>query len=234
MKHIAKSLVVVGAMAAASSVSADVIADFNPYIGADYYQAWMKPKGDYNKILAKNFPGATLYVGTKFAEGFGLELGYDWSGNQKKSFDLPAGSTLFSGTTPGGVSGWTKVRRTGGHLDLVGFLPVAECFELTGSVGFGWVQPKITSTATATGGAAATGNVASAISSLSGKGRGVLRVGVGASYMVTDMVGLRAKLSWESSSSLRANGNQQFVALAFGQKPFKSTTALAAGAFVKF
>ena len=145
MKHIAKSLVVAGAVMAASSVSADVIADLNPYIGAEYYQAWMKPKGDYNKVLPKDFPGATIYVGTKFHENFGIELGYDWSARKKKDYTVVSGSGFFGGprTT---FSGSTKVRRTGGHIDLVGFLPVAECFDLLGSIGFGWVQAKINTT----------------------------------------------------------------------------------------
>lgn len=234
MKHIAKSLVVAGAMIAAGSVSADVLADLNPYIGADYYQAWMKPKGDYTKILPKDFPGATLYVGTKFHENFGIELGYDWSAQKKKDFNLAKGSTLFSTGAAGltnPVSGSVKVRRSGAHIDLVGFLPVAECFDLIGSVGFGWLQTKLTTSAVST---SATSQHTSAVNSLSGKGRGVLRVGVGGSYMVTDMVGLRAKLSWESTSSLRVNGNGYFTSLAFGQNPYKSTTALAIGAFVKF
>ena len=234
MKNIAKSLVITGAMIAAGCANADVIADLNPYIGADYYQAWMKPKGDYTKLLPKDFPGATIYVGTKFHENFGIELGYDWSARKKKDFSIGANSALFSSTIANNqvFSGTTKVRRSGGHLDLVGFLPVAECFDLIGSVGFGWVQTKFTTTINNTVTAPMT--QASAVSSMSGKGRGVLRVGVGGSYMVTDMVGLRAKLSWESTSSVRANGNQNFTTLNFGQKPYKSTTALSVGAFVKF
>jgi len=234
MKQIAKSLVITGAMIAAGCANADVIADLNPYIGADYYQAWMKPKGDYNTLLPKDFPGATLYIGTKFHESFGIELGYDWSARKKKDFSIGAGTTMFGSTIAANqaFSGTTKIRRSGGHLDLVGFLPVAECFDLIGSVGFGWVQTKFTTTINTALTAATT--QASAVSSMSGKGRGVLRVGVGASYMVTDMVGLRAKVSWESTSSVRVNGNQNFTALNFGQKPYKSTTALSVGAFVKF
>lgn len=213
---------------AAGSVSADVIADLNPYIGADYYQAWMKPKGDYNKVLPKDFPGATIYVGTKFHESFGIELGYDWSARKKKDFTVQSGTGFFGGPK-NTFSGSTKVRRTGGHIDLVGFLPVAECFDLLGSIGFGWVQTKINTTINGP----VTGH-ASALQSMSGKGRGVFRVGVGGSYMVTDMVGLRAKLGWESTSSLRANGNQAFTSFGFGQKPYKGTTSVSVGAFVKF
>ncbi len=230
MKQIAKSLVIAGAIVAASSVSADMMADFNPYIGADYYQAWMKPKGDYNQVLPKDFPGATLYVGTKFHENFGVELGYDWSAQKKKDFNLPANANFF-GTVQNAFSGTAKVRRTGGHLDLVGFLPVAECFDLIGSVGFGWVQTKI-DTGTVTN--ANVSRRGSAVNSLSGKGRGVFRIGVGGSYMVTEMIGLRAKLGWESTSSLRVNGNQNFTTLGMPNNPYKGTTSLTLGAFVKF
>ena len=48
------------------------------------------------------------------------------------------------------------------------------------------------------------------------------------------MVGIRAKLSWESTSALRVNGNQAFTNFGMDPKAFKGTTALTAGAFVKF
>lgn len=230
MKHLAKSLVVAGAVLAAGSASAGMMGDISPYIGIDYQQSWMKGNGDWRKVFPDNYKGASLYVGTKFHEYFGLELGYDWSAREKENLNLAAGSTLFGNTLTAAATGTAKVRRTGGHLDLVGFLPVADNFELTASLGYGWIQPKVEMTINNP--AANVNN--SALASVSGKGKSVFRVGVGGSYMLTDMVGLRARLGWESTSSLRLKGNTDFTNGRYDTKGFKGTTSLRVGAFVKF
>ncbi len=229
MKHIAKSLLVVGAMMAAGSASA-TMGDVSPYIGVDYAQSWMKGNGDWNKLFSDDYKGASIYVGTSFHENFALELGYDATSREKKDINLAAGTTLFGNTLTQNVTGNVKIRRTGGHLDLVGLLPVADNFALTGSVGYGWVQPKVEVNV---GTPAATVNH-SALASISAKGKSVFRLGVGGSYMVTDMVGLRARVGWESTSSLRLKGNTDFINGNYNEKAFKGTTALRAGVFVKF
>lgn len=235
MKNIVKSLMVVGAMAAAGVANADWCDCIQPVIGADYYQAWMKGKGSYNQVYPKSYPGATIYVATKFSECFGLELGYDWSARKSKNFTFGTGTSFFGNTiTDSGVTGNTKLRRTGGHLDLVGFIPLCDCWELFGSLGYGWVQTKVTTTITSVGPSTTSANLSSALLSVSGKGRSVFRVGVGALYMVTDCVGLRAKLGWESTSSLRVDGNTAFNNLGFNNKAYKGSATVAAGAFVKF
>jgi hypothetical protein len=224
MKHLVKSIVAATALAAASGVNADLMADLCPVIGIDYYQVWMKGNNAYSRLTPKSYPGASIYVGTRFYENFGLELGYDWSTRKKHSWTVPAGATAAAGN----ITGTTKIRRNGGHLDLVGFLPVADCFDVFGSIGYGWVQTKISNSAS--------GNSAmsSAIASISSKGKSVLRLGIGANYMVTDFVGIRGKLGWETTSNIRLKGNANFTNLGFSKKGFKDSGTLALGAFVKF
>ncbi|HXH54600.1 MAG TPA: outer membrane beta-barrel protein [Gammaproteobacteria bacterium] len=231
MRHIAKSLVMVGALLAANSATAE---EMFPYLGVDYTQTFMRARSDWNLIFPKSYPGASAYVGTRFHENFGVELGYDWSTRRTKDYLLPAGSSFFDGrvTSPNGLRGSTKIRRTGGYLDLLGTLPVAECVELLGSLGFGWVQSKIVTSFNAeTAGATST---RSAISSVSGKGRGVFRLGFGGIFMVTESVGVRAKINWASTSTLRLKGNDAFNNLGYDAKGFKGSTALLAGIFVRF
>ncbi len=230
MKRWLKAIAVLGVGLAATSAGADDADDVTPFLGVDYYHAYMKGRNSWNSIFPNSYPGGTFYVGTKFHQYFGLELGYDWSLKQKKEWALPAGSNFF-GTVQQSISGTTKVQRSGGHLDVVGYLPVAESVELIGSLGFGWIQTKIQTTFDVVPGATVEG---SSLASVSGKGRGVFRVGVGANYMLTDIVGMRAKVGWESTSTLRIEGNQTFTAAQYDTKAFKGTTALAVGLFVKF
>lgn len=223
MKHIVRSLVIAGAVMAASSAGAETLfGDFNPYVGADYYQVWMKGKDitgvadSGKKLFPKSYPGATLYVGNKFTESFGLELGLDASAQEKKDFSGSYGvpAVLFSGTT--------KVRRTGWHLDVVGFIPMNECVNLLGSIGYGWLRPKTDVESTPAVGI-----------SFKAKDHSVVRVGAGADWMATDVFGVRAKLGWETTSMLRFNQTSPGVS---DQKVklFKDSLTLAVGAFFKF
>jgi len=234
MRHIAKSLVVMGSLLAAGSASA-MFDDISPLIGVDYYHAWTKGKNDYSQVFPKSYPGFTVYLGAKFCEYWGLELGFDSSGRKKKDFTLASGTSFFNGTTgTAPIVGQTKIRRQGGHLDVIGYLPLVDCLELTGSLGYGWVKPQITTAVSSQAGDGTGSALATALNSLRGKGKSVFRIGVGLSYMVTDMVGLRAKVGWETTSSLRVEGNQSFSNLGFSNKGFKSSTTLNVGAFVKF
>jgi len=207
---------------------ADEYDDISPYLGVDFKQAYMKGQGGWKPIFPNTYPGASFYVGTKFHQYFGLELGYDWSVKQKKEWNLPAGSSFF-GSTAQGTSGTTKIERNGAYLDLVGFLPVADCLEIMGSTGLGWVQTKIESNFSTT-----TTPESGALASVAGKGRMVFRVGIGALYMITDVVGVRAKMGFEGTSALKLVGNQAFSTYGYNEKGFKGTTAFAVGAFFKF
>lgn len=231
MKHIGKNLMVAGALLMAGAANAE---EMFPYIGADISQTFMRARSQWNLIFPKSYPGASLYVGTRFHQNFGLELGYDWSGRVKKDYVLPTGTSFFGGTVTAvnGLRGNTKISRTGGYLDLLGTLPVAECFELLGSLGVGWVQTKITTSfSSETAGAS---SASSAIASTSGKGRCVPRLGIGGIFMVTESVGVRAKINWAGTSSLQLKGSPLFDSLGYEKKGFKGSTSLLAGIFVRF
>lgn len=231
MRHL-KKIIAVSALTAVSSANADFITELNPFIGVDYYHVLMKGERNYGQIFPKNFPGATIYVGTKLHNCLGIEIGYDWSNQKSRKWALPSDSIFFSSVVrTHGISGTTKIRRTGGHLDILGYLPVADCFEIFGSLGYGWVQARIHTTLNVP---ATSGVTSSAISSLTDKGRGVLRVGLGGNYFLNDYVGVRIKLGWETTSRLRVQGNTNFSALGFSTKVWKDSITGAIGTFVKF
>src|SRR5581483_749899 len=50
-----------------------------PYIGIDYYQVWMHTKSDWQQLFGKTYPGASVYLGAKFCDSFGVEFGGMWS-----------------------------------------------------------------------------------------------------------------------------------------------------------
>lgn len=222
MKNIAKSLVVAGTVMVAGAAVADM-AEFCPSIGVDYYQAWMKgnkgPAALRGAFPKDSYPGATVYVAAKFMENFGVELGGDFSSRKTRN-------SIYNDTGFLPVNGAlrTRVRRTGGHLDLMGFLPVADCTELFASLGVGVLKAKTDATVNGIG------------LPVSSKTKGLLRVGVGASYMVTPEFGVRAKVGFENTRRLTVTeGTAPTGFRSYGTfKPFANSTTLAVGVFYKF
>jgi hypothetical protein len=232
MNYISKSLIILGVLGAASSANAYLIDRFCPMVGIDYYQVWSRPKDDYSKIFPQSFPGATYYIGAKFLDYFGIEIGYDGSAKKSKRWNLLSGQSFMNVPVSNNFSGSSSVRRTGGHIDIIGYLPIIEKLDYFVTIGYGWVQTKIEEINMNV----IPGSVrhSSAIASLSGKGQSILRVGLGANYMVNNCVGLKAKLGYEKSSSLRVNGNAEAVALNYGSKLYRASGTLSVGAFIKF
>lgn len=231
MKFVGKNVLMLSTLMVAGAASADMFGSFEPYLGADYYQTWTRGQGDWKKIFPRSSRGATTYIGTRFCQNLGLELGYDMLVRTKKDWSLIGGSAFFNGVVPNtGLTGTTKVRRSGVHLDLLGFLPITDCFDLFASVGYGLAQNKVDVTLST----ASSSNQSSALASVFGKKRSVLRAGLGGSLMVNNMLGLRAKLGWETTSTLHVQGNEAFTSLGYRSKGWKDTIALSIGAFVKF
>lgn len=209
--------------------------DVSAYIGVDYYQAFMKSTAFWNQLFPSNFPGANFYLGTQFHENFAIEVGYLWSVRQNKDWTLTQGQQFFNSSVNANFSGKTHLQRTGAYIDLIGILPVAECTDLMGFIGTGWDQPKIEIRNLNVNPGAAIPN-SSAIAAVSGKGRGVFRLAVGLRYLLTDIIGLRFKLGWESTTTLHVsgNGNPYFLQFGYNQRAFKGSTTLSAGAFIMF
>jgi hypothetical protein len=215
-------------MIAATSANAALIDDMSPLAGIDYQQIWMQGKGDWNNLFPKSFPGATAYVGARFCECLGVELGYDWGAKESKNFTLPAGSSFFGQTVTTAVTGTARVRRQGGHLDLIGYLPIVDCIELMGVIGVGYVYPKVSiSTSGVT-------PLDSGLQSVATKGKTVARIRLGGNYMFTECIGVRALVGWESTSSLRLKGNNNFSISNLNNKGWRGSTTVATGVFVKF
>lgn len=209
-----------------SGVFAD---DFNPYTGIDYQQTWMKANTNglftTKNITPKSYPGANAYIGTKFAENFGIELGAGSTTNKKKNWSEPEEILGVDGT----VAGNTKIRLSNFYLDLIGFLPITENTEIFGSVGASLVKAKIAINFLTFNGSQLTSAQLSDLGgqlSISTNLKTVLRFGIGANYMITDSIGVRGKLGLENTSNLKPKNSSQ--------KLFKNSQTFLVGAFFRF
>lgn len=235
MRQYINSLLMAGSLVAMGSANADPTIALTPYIGIDYYQVSMKPRTFYQQIFPSSFPSVSFYIGTKFHPNFSFEVGYGWSAKKSKQWVVSNGQPIFSSASNATFSGKTSIRRSSGYFDLVGYLPVydiCDAFEFIFSIGYGWVQSQIATTMNIVPRAAIPHS--SAIASLASKGRSTYRGGVGVNYMVNEVYGVRAKVGWENTNTLRIHGNNYFDQLGYGVRSFKGSITLTLGAFFKF
>jgi opacity protein-like surface antigen len=207
MKRVLKNVVFLGAALASSLVAAEWNDDIAGIVGVDYKWTSSRGRSNFSGRFPKNYSGASVYLGTRFCENYGLELGYDWAG--KKTRTTSSATTVATGTgtlvIPNGLA--TTVRLSQWRLDLNGYLPIGcDGFDLIGSVGLGIVRSRIsefspTAVTLGTTTVLAANNIRS-----NSRTRAIWRLGVGAQYMLTCNVGVRAMYRYEGLSGFNHNG----------------------------
>jgi len=202
MKNLNKSLLLIAVLGMPTAVLGETcVSESNWVLGLDYYQAWRGVKRNLHRVLPSSFPGGTFYVGGKW-DCLGFEFGYDSSVNVKKNWTLApgtrVGNNLIALRT---VHGKSRVRFSGLHFDVLGYLPLDPCMEFFGAIGYGRANG--------------------------------LRLGVGLNYMVTECLGVRAKLGYEHNASIHVNNTVENSVLDQRQ-PFTHAGTVSLGGFVRF
>jgi opacity protein-like surface antigen len=228
MKKVVKSLVLASTVLVVSNVQAEMMGDMKPYAGAEVKYSKVKGNNDWQNMLPKNQPGMGVFLGSKFHPNFGAELGYDWSWRKSKDYTQATGASLF-GVAASGVSTSSRVSISGPHIDLNGYLPIDQAFEVVGGVGVAYLRTKLQVTT------ATVGNLGSALNSVQGKSRAALRLNAGVQYKVSDMVGVRLRALWENTKSLRIKHNSAANPAVVGTyKPFNNSFGGGLSAYVMF
>ena len=228
VSKIAKSLLVAGAIMGVNSANAMMnFEEVSPYFGADYEWSHMKGAGasqlnmhehvqSLNRFYPKSYSGANIYLGGRWCD-WGIEVGYDVTGRKTRRQRVPVsrisgpadqfevfGAPTFGALVPGDTLS-VRVKQTGWHLDFNGYLPLCDCWELIGTVGLGWVKPKLSITGTHLPANVITPGVLNDSLRLSTKYRGMFRLGAGVQYMVTECIGFRGLIRWKNTDKLRVN-----------------------------
>jgi hypothetical protein len=252
MKRLTQSLVVAFCVSAIDTVGANgFFNDFSPYIGIDAKGQSSEGRGQWKHILSEDYYwGGTVYVAGKIWEYFGLEAGYSRTADRSKTHLFGTGEDFYGNGDTGGASMKVTNRFSSWHVDMNGFFPLDECWDIVGSVGYGWVKPEIKVRIPAVAAPGINPNLfttpgffprdADALSTIHGKTKGVLRLGVGVQAMVDDCMGLRLMARWENTGSTRIHGNfdqrdrRSTIDYNALKKMFKDTYSVALGIFWKF
>ena len=211
--------------------------NYDTYMGVNFKQNWIKPRGGWNNLFVKEQPGFNVYFGWRFHPNFGAELGYEWTDNKPKAFAVQPGSTLLGVLNNSGapVTLTGKVRFKTGAADLNAFIPL--CAEPLWedvipegiiSVGVAGMKAsmKIFSTTPAT-------PFSNQFTTIQGRSKAVYRAGLGVQALIIENFGIRVLWRVESTSFLR--GRNSLITTNNGTRViFKNANTLAAGLFFKF
>ncbi len=155
-----------------------------------------------NNLFKENYPQGNIYVGTKFNDCFGVELGYEATNQRDRTASTVSGDPYLGQVVPLGVNFTTETKSKikGFHANLVGFWPIWEeyCVSLIGSLGVANLKLDATHVQTTLNGAP-NPNIAQTFLKFS-KEKWVPRAMIGAQYMIMDQLGLRATVNWENTS----------------------------------
>lgn len=206
-----------------TAMAVNLLDDMTPFVGIDYQQRWMNGNSDWNKIFPGTYAGGSVYVGGRW-DCFAVELGYDFSGTRRRTFTFGPGQNFFN-TSFAGATVQTNLQLNGGHIDLIGFVPVVNCLEMMGVIGIGYIYPRLQVNVV---GGPFNGTT------VSGRGTTVARLRFGGNYMVTPCVGIRLLVGWESTEYLRIRSGPIFTGTGASVRGWKSSVTANAGIFVKF
>lgn len=158
--------------------------EIHPYIGMEYRYFWTNGTWSLRTFIPESYPGGSAFIGAKIIEYLGLEAGYNRTSRRHKTSLVNNGAVR------------ADVRFTAFYLDVNGYLPVALCWELIGSIGGESFKPRIR----LSGPAPANNLVITQRSN-----NIVWRFGLGAQYLLTDSFGARFMARLEPTDSMKPN-----------------------------
>jgi hypothetical protein len=241
MKKLLKYLMLAAVVSVPAISHADFLDTFCPYGGAEGKWQSIAGRSDWSNALTKSHGGGSIFLGTRFCDFLGLEVGYSELFNRTRKHTYSGTEGFFNARAAEAQTDITT-RFSSGYLDLNGYYPCFDgCFDFIGSLGISAMNPRMMVRVPAIGpnGTGFFQHDVAPLESITGITKTVFRVGAGAQYMFCDCVGLRGMVRFENTSALRARvpDRSQFDA-SFNtdalRRPFRDSISLALGIFAAF
>lgn len=201
MKHKISKVAATMLLASSLPVSAEMCSSFNPYVGADAQYRYMPFENDFGgNIFKKTSPQANFFVGNRFNEYFGFELGYNTSKKVKRDTRLGQGQSL-AGDLPFGAGEFLDIHATSKvsaiSANAQGFLPIPNIcgLDAVGSIGLARVKVNLTYDRLRD----ENGPINAGVRRTFAAHRTVMRLGAGLQYAILDNLSIRALLNWENT-----------------------------------
>lgn len=208
--------------------------DVFTYFGFNYKQFWVPPINDWPRLFVKNNPGFNFYFGARMYTFFGVEFGYEWTANKPIATLIEPGTSILGivNTNPFPVRLSAKQRLRSGYIDFNLFIPVliTHCFQPEAIMSIGWaaVRPSVRIQAFPNAEPYRT-----QLLHLNGRGKNILRVGLGVQTLIINNIGMRFMWQWQNTSTLKFQ--QSPVAYAPATRHiFKNANTLSGGIYFYF
>jgi len=133
---------------------------------------------------------AVPVLGMKFHENFGVEIGYSFNKKFKFQEDKKANANAV------GLNTNFDVKVKNAYIDLMGFMPLSEQFDLIGGIGLGHLRTKFSNKSVSASVPGTIGTVRVAT-----KSKTSWRVKLGAQYNVNNNFGIRALATYQHAGN---------------------------------
>lgn len=197
----------------AASAEADPC-NLKPYLGINAELRHMGyKKGFGTNLFKQDLPQANLYIGLKFSDWFGVELGYKQTDKKSKTaangegiFELgrpiPIGATNVSENT---------VQIKAPYINLIGFLPVCDEYplQLFGFFGVTRMSVKLKFQRTKLDEEVLTASVREFLVRDFSHRRTIVQVGTGLQYGIFNCLSVRTQIGWENTAKFNNLTNKQ-------------------------
>ena len=185
---------------------------YNPYIGLEYSQRSLNMAEGYGKgLFVKRLPQGNLLVGLKLNDYIGIEAGYSFSQSATRTAYSTAGDRVLGNLIPPNLlpdrflAAENSIRLFGPHLSINAYLPIGTSpFYGIASIGFAMLALKaqfkpIGNQASIAFTPAATEKLTRHFSSK----KLVNRIMGGMGYQITEQVGIRFLIGYETTSRFK-------------------------------
>lgn len=200
--------------------------NFNPYVGVDYQYLYVATDQNWGRVLPKNYNNFALFVGNKYHEHFGIELGfYHTIGAITKNANM----TSFNGLNASGpTSAVSKVKNKGFSAEWNVYFGLKPNLEIFSILGFVTLHSELTISSNSGT------DLANALVRVRGRNKTFLRLGLGSKYAFKNW-GMRAKLVWDDKQNLYLNtNNAQNIFATIDRKAYKQGVGLILGMYYIF
>jgi len=171
-------------------------------LGFDLKQIFVSPVGDFRNIMGADKGASAIYLAYRTQGALGYELGYTWSDRRPKTFDAAIGTQAFGATATVAELHTAKIRLKETYFDIYLHRRLSKRIEAKFGLGVGFVRegikmlhdPDIDDAL----------NIA--LDNLDGRTGITARILFGAQGMVSERIGLRALVSFQTLSQVKVAG----------------------------
>jgi len=211
------SLMVILATQPSTTMALDLLDCLTPYVGMNVgwrHQGFAEAFG--GNLVSKNYPEGNVYLGMKYQDYLGIQLGFDATSKKQRTSKFTAPYIAFGLFTDAHFDELkASTRIYGWHIDLLGFIPIClnnEQYHIISSIGVSKKRFKLKVFNTISGAEILNGSDVEESTRDFFSTQCMARVALGLQYMMTQCTGIRIMGNWENTSkfkNLATQNNQE-------------------------